>query len=132
MAKTIVDEQARELAEYLYANFFSRPQSCDESLIEIISIARHLRTALLTVAREQRENEESGCAEEGEAEERLLFASDVCRNQQLRINELEQRNKSLLRYADHLKGCASYTNSACTCGLENAIAEKIRTQETSK
>lgn len=31
--------------------------------------------------------------------------------------------KALLRYVDHLRGCSSYTNGACTCGLESATRE---------
>lgn len=69
-------------------------------------------------------------AEEG-AEERLLFASDVCRYQQYRINELEQRVKSLLRYMpNHPKDCAFYINGNCSCGFERAerTESKLRHQ----
>lgn len=53
--------------------------------------------------------------------ERLEFASDVCRSQQYHVNELEQQRIKLLLYVDHLGGCASYTNGACTCELESVM-----------
>lgn len=56
-----------------------------------------------------------------EREERLEFAADVSRNQQYRINELERIVGLLLRYVDHQRGCTSYTNGPCTCGLENTV-----------
>lgn len=36
---------------------------------------------------------------------------------------VERRVKLLLRYVDHLRGCASYTNGGCTCGFENAMQD---------
>lgn len=43
--------------------------------------------------------------------------------QQYGISDSEQRVKLLLRYVDHLRGCASYTNGACSCGFESAMRE---------
>lgn len=58
-----------------------------------------------------------------DAEARLLFSSDVGRNQQHRVNELERCIELLLRYVDHQRGCTSYTNGPCTCGFEGAMRD---------
>lgn len=58
-------------------------------------------------------------------EQSVLLASSL-RRLQNRINASRTSVAApppLLRYVDHLRGCASYTNNACTCGLENAMRE---------
>lgn len=65
-------------------------------------------------------------------QERLLFSSDVGRNQQLRINQLERVTGLLLRYVDHQRGCTSYTNGPCTCGFESAMQDPAIAYDNSR
>lgn len=79
------------------------------------------------------------CGEKADVEFRYAAAASSApaaapseqRPSEIASSDSERRVKLLLRYVDHLRGCASYTNGACTCGFESAmrgLAEPLQSE----